>query len=211
MSVFVGLLDALRGRPGRHLPLRPSRVARTIDGHNIGRWTYGDLRLHGWGENARLRIGGFCSLANGVQIFLGGNHRTDWVTTFPFPVFWAAARDVEGHPTTKGDVEIGNDVWIGAEAMILSGVRIGDGAVIGAGSVVAADVPPYAIAAGNPARTVRFRFDPETIAQLVQVRWWDWDEERIARALPLMLNHDISKFLGSARMAEESDARHSRH
>jgi acetyltransferase-like isoleucine patch superfamily enzyme len=74
-------------------------------------------------------MGAFCSVASGVQILLGGEHRPDWVTTYPFSALWAKGRHLPGHPASKGDVVIGNDVWIGAEAMILSGVTIGDGRI----------------------------------------------------------------------------------
>lgn len=104
-------------------------------------------------------------------------------------------KKIEGHPSTKGDVDIGNDVWIAKEAVILSGVKIGDGAVIGAGAVAAKDVPPYAIVVGNPARIVRKRFDEETIQRLLQIKWWDWDDTQIERFLPMILSQDTAAFL----------------
>lgn len=162
---------------------------------HFGKWTYGLPKIHSWAGSAKLRVGAFCSIAEGVQIFLGGEHRSDWVTTYPFIDFWHAGRNIQGHPTSKGDVVIGNDVWIGQEAIILSGVQIGDGAVIGARSVVSKDVPPYGIVAGNPARLVRFRFDEKTIHQLTKVAWWNWDDARIERAIPFLSNSDISQFL----------------
>jgi len=165
---------------------------------DIGRWSYGDLRVHSWGEPATLTIGAFCSLGPGVQIMLGGEHRPDWVTTFPFTVLWNQARHIPGHPRTKGDVTIGNDVWIGMETLILSGVSIGDGAVIGARSVVSDDVQPYEVVAGNPARHVRTRFDAQTVQRLLAVRWWDWDDDRIVNQLPLLLGGDAQAFLAAA-------------
>jgi len=99
-------------------------------------------------------------------------------------------------------VVIGNDVWIGTEAFILSGVKIGDGAVIAARTVVTKDVPPYAIVAGNPARIVKMRFDDETVARLLAIQWWTWDNTRIEKALPLLLNSDMEAFL----LAAESHA-----
>lgn len=163
--------------------------------YQIGKDTYGNPRILSWGEGAILKIGSFCSIAEGVQIFLGGEHRTDWVTTYPFNVLWEAGEPIKGHPKTKGDVLIGNDVWIGAEAVILSGVRIGDGAVVGARAVVSRDVSPYTIVAGNPARAVKKRFKDETIQRLLDVRWWDWQDDRLEKALPLLLSSDIEAFL----------------
>lgn len=129
------------------------------------------------------------------KFFLGGDHRVDWVTTFPFNVLWEDAKNITGHPKTKGDVLIGNDVWIATESIIMSGVNIGDGAVIGARAVVTKNVPPYTIVAGNPAVVVKQRFDDNTINQLLEIKWWNWDESRIKKALPLLLNNDIEKFL----------------
>jgi chloramphenicol O-acetyltransferase type B len=163
-----------------------------------GKGTYGSPRVHAWGEGAVLRVGSYCSIADGVQIYLGGEHRTDWVSTFPFSRFSEAARQIPGHPATKGDVTIGHDVWIGAEAVILSGISIGSGAVIGARAVVTRDVPPYAVAAGNPARVVRERFDEQTVQRLLAIRWWEWEDDRIEKALPMLLNPDISAFLDAA-------------
>jgi acetyltransferase-like isoleucine patch superfamily enzyme len=135
-----------------------------------------------------------------VEIFLGGNHRTDWVSTYPFPVFheWPEARAIKGHPGTKGDVTIGHDVWLGAGAVILSGVTIGNGAVVGCRSVVTRDVPDYAIVAGNPAVTIRMRFDPDNINRLVESAWWDWEPSKVRRNLGLLLSTDVEAFLRGA-------------
>jgi len=169
---------------------------------DVGRHTYGheQITVRTWGESAHLQIGSFCSIADRVIIFLGGNHRTDWVTTYPFPAFserWPGARGIEGEHSTKGDVVIGNDVWIGSNATILSGVTIGDGAVIGANSCVAADVAPYAVVAGNPARQTRLRFDPETIEKLLAIRWWEWSDELIEANVQRLCGSDIDGFLAA--------------
>jgi acetyltransferase-like isoleucine patch superfamily enzyme len=149
----------------------------------------------------KLRIGNFCSIAQEVTIHLGGNHRMDRVTTYPFVGFpdnWPEAEFLpveEVYGVSKGDVVIGNDVWIGYGATILSGVRIGDGAVIGARALVARDVEPYAIVAGNPARLVRKRFDEDTIRQLLEIRWWDWPIDKIKANMTTILGTDIAKLL----------------
>jgi len=139
--------------------------------YSIGRFSYSysvpDV-VEGTPNLATLRIGSFCSIANNVTIFLDGEHRTDWVTTYPFNLILDDFKSIKGHPKTKGSVIIGNDVWIGMNAMILSGVTIGDGAVIWANSVVSKDVAPYTIVAGNPARVIRQRFDQETNRQATQ-------------------------------------------
>ncbi len=163
--------------------------------YQIGEYTYGFPQVFDWNEGTTLRIGKYCSMAKGVRIFLGGGHRIDWVTTFPFMAFFEEAKGYGGHPISKGDVVIGNDVWIGADAMILSGVTVGDGAVIGAGSVVTKSVPPYAAVAGNPARVIKMRFSPEQIERLLQIRWWDWPREHVVAALPLLLSSQIDEFI----------------
>ena len=163
--------------------------------YQIGKGSYGNPDIHSWGDDASLRVGAYCSIADEVQIFLGGEHHTDWITTYPFSIFWESAKRITGHPYSKGDVVIGNDVWIGTGAIILSGVSIGDGAVIGARSVVAKNVPPYAIVVGNPSRIVKMRFNDETIVRLLAIQWWKWDNNRIEKSLPLLLNSDIEAFL----------------
>lgn len=175
----------------------PKKLRQRHPQYKIGKGSYGNPRIHSWGETSELVIGAYCSIADGVQIFLGGEHRTDWVSTYPFSVFWPSARTISGHPASKGCVIIGNDVWIGTEAVILSGVTIGDGAVIGARSVVTRDVPPYAVVAGNPARLVKRRFDEETVSKLLEIKWWEWDNARIEQALPLLLCTDITSFINA--------------
>lgn len=174
-----------------------TRDALSQFGFKVGEFSYGVPTVLSWGEAATLTIGNFCSFAGGIDILLGGNHRPDWVSTYPFPAIshWPEAADIEGHPATNGDVIIGSDVWIGFKATILSGVTVGDGAVVGACAIVTRDVPPYAIVGGNPARILRMRFSDDIIQQLLEVRWWDWDLERIRRHIPLLMQPDISKFL----------------
>lgn len=137
----------------------------------------------------RLTIGKFCSLACGVRfLFTSANHTLHSLSTYPFPIFfeeWGLdPRNIRTAWDNRGDIVVGNDVWIGYEAVILSGVTIGDGAIIGARAVVTHDVPPYTIVGGVPAKPIRRRFDDETVARLLALRWWDWPEEKIARHLP---------------------------
>lgn len=136
----------------------------------------------------RLKIGKFCSVACGAKfLFTSGNHSLRSLSTYTFPIFYEQwgldPKNIRDAWDNKGDIVIGNDVWIGYEAVILSGVTVGDGAVIGTRAVVTKDVPPYTIVGGVPARPIRRRFDPQTIARLEDLRWWDWEEERIARNL----------------------------
>lgn len=161
----------------------------------IGRYSYGTPEVLFASSGANLIIGQFCSIANEVKIFLGGEHRTDWITTYPFPAMMTEAVDFKGHPATKGDVVIGNDVWIGSGAVILSGVKVGDGAVVGANCVVARDVPSYAVVSGNPAQLVRMRFSESQINQLLQIAWWNWPIDKILDQLPVLLSGDTDLFI----------------
>lgn len=165
--------------------------------YQIGKGTYGIPQVRARDDGATLRVGAFTSIASGVQILLGGEHRTDWVTTFPLNL-WKEEENILGSPKTKGDVLIGSDVWIGTEAIILSGVTIGDGAVIGARSVVTKNVPPYAIIAGNPAKIIKKRFDDKIINRLLKIKWWYWSDSRIKKAIPILLSNEINKFLDFA-------------
>jgi acetyltransferase-like isoleucine patch superfamily enzyme len=177
-----------------------------LPGCVVGVETYGRPEVVSFGEGATLKIGAYCSIAPGVIIFLGGEHRTDWVTTFPFNVFWKAGCNIGGNPRSKGDVVIGNDVWIGQQALILSGVQIGDGAVVAARSTVTKSVAPYSIVGGNPAKEIRTRFDPRTIERLLQVGWWNWSREKLERFLPLLLSPDTEKFLEMAESLSKQDS-----
>ncbi len=141
----------------------------------------------------RLVIGRFCAIAAGTRFLMnGGNHRLDAPSTYPFAIFggaWATAPT--GKFPNRGDTVIGNDVWLGYESTVLPGVTVGDGAVVAAKSVVSADVPPYAIVAGNPARVVRMRFSDADIARLLRIAWWDWDADRITAHLGAIGDGDV--------------------
>ena len=152
-------------------------------------------------------IGNFCSLASNITFFMGYNHEyKNTVTTFPFDALdvmkricsFANIDKLNYFPREKRYDNhyqniVGNDVWIGRGVLIMGGVKIGSGAIIGTNSVVAKDIPPYAIAAGNPARVVKYRFDAETVKKLMAIKWWNWDIKKILDNVPIM--GDIEKFL----------------
>ena len=195
---------ALRGLERRLTPERPSHRPPDQEGgrlgyidafwnpryYSAGRGTYGEPRVHVYGgdrENGRrVTIGRYCSIAAEVEIFLGGNHRTDWVTTWPLREIHDLPGAYDDILTSSGDVVVGNDVWVGRSATILSGVTVGDGAVIATRAVVTRDVRPYAIVGGNPAREIRRRFADGVVTQLLQIRWWDWPEEQILERFELL-------------------------
>jgi acetyltransferase-like isoleucine patch superfamily enzyme len=168
----------------------------------VGRFTYGleGLTVREWGEGASLTIGAFCSIAEGAQIFLGGNHRPDWITTYPFGHIHQellGSNAPAGHPGTNGPVVIGNCVWIGSNATIMSGISISDGAIIAANSTVAKDVGPYEIVGGNPAKLIRKRFDNLIIERLLELKWWNLATEQV---------REISSILCSPPNVERLDS-----
>lgn len=174
----------------------------------IGDYSYGDLQI--FGEESNLFVGKYCSIALNCKVFLGHNHRVDWVTTYPFNVIsrwthvgldWGAG-ELEGHPTTNGDVIINNDVWLGYNVTILSGVSIGNGAVVGANSLVTKNVPPYAIVGGNPARLIRYRFEQDIIDRLLRIAWWNWPAEKVKSLIPLLMTNNLAAFFEACDSSE---------
>jgi virginiamycin A acetyltransferase len=139
--------------------------------------------LYGYGPE-RLVIGRYCALAEGVRfVMAGANHPMLGPSTFPFGIFggtWAeTTMDLVMSAPSRGDTVVGHDVWLGYRTLVMPGVTIGHGAVVAAGSVVVADIPPYAIAGGNPARVLRMRYDEEGVARLLRAAWWDWPVELV--------------------------------
>lgn len=134
----------------------------------------------------KLIIGKFCSIACGAKfLFNSANHTLSSLSTYPFPLFFEEwnleKKDVTKSWDNKGNIIIGNDVWIGYEAVILAGVTIGDGAIIGTRAVVTKDVPPYTIVGGVPAKPIKKRFSEEIISKLLDIQWWNWSDEKIAK------------------------------
>lgn len=165
----------------------------------LGDETYiNGLIVYCWDPRIKVAIGKYCSLADNISIIAGGEHDKDWVSTFPFIEKWGL-EDLKNKkkPRYKGDIKIGNDVWIANDVKILSGVSIGHGAVIGAGSIVTTDIPPYMVAAGNPARKIKMRFSQNVIDELLEIRWWDWEKARLKEGLVYL--DDVERFIEFAK------------
>lgn len=145
------------------------------------------------GAPETLTIGPFAQIAHGARfITASANHPMEGLSTYPFPVFDPESLDLykesfSGLP----DTVIGPDCWIGHGALVMPGARLGAGVIVGAGAVVSGEVAPYTIVAGNPARPVRRRFGEAGIDRLLELAWWDWEDARIARAVPLLAAGDI--------------------
>lgn len=166
----------------------------------VGRYTFGTERITIMYPDANLEVGSFCSIGQNIKIYLGGNHDTQRVSTYPFGHVSQESFPYHGrgHPKLSKPVIIGSDVWIGDNVTIMSGVVIRDGAVVANGSHLTRDVDFYSIVGGNPAKLIRYRFSPEVIERLLNVAWWDWDDSKINEHLYLLCSPDIVKFLDSA-------------
>lgn len=146
-----------------------------VSDSEMGRYSY-------IGEHTSMlytKVGNFTSISNYCAIG-GGAHPIDWVSTSPMfnrsgGILKTKFSSNEYNPFAL--TKIGNDVWIGANSLIKAGVIISDGAVVGMGSVVTKDIGPYEIWAGNPAKYIRKRFDEETIKKLLEIKWWDWEDQ----------------------------------
>ena len=151
----------------------------------------------------KLIIGRFCAIAKGIEFVMNGaNHRMNSVTTYPFNIMgggWEQFTPRFEDLPLKGDTVDGNDVWIGQDVTVMPGVHIGDGAIIAASSVVTKDIPPYCVVGGNPCRVLRKRFDEALIAYLLDLKWWDWDAEKIFRNMDALCSGDLQRIKHIAR------------
>lgn len=141
--------------------------------------------LYAYGPE-KLIIGKYCAIASGTRFLMAGaEHPTMGVSTYPFTMFggeWAESTlDLVTTMPSRGDTVVGNDVWFGYGATVMPGVTIGNGAIIAAGAVVTADVAPYTIVGGNPARLIRARYGPADVELLERAAWWDWPVELVTR------------------------------
>ena len=160
-----------------------------------------------FGGEAHVLIGRYSSLAQRICFLINLNHTKDGITTYPFRTL-QGIKEKSKHEARANHMQIiiGNDVWIGAGATLLGGVRIGNGAVIGAGAVVAKDIPPYAVAVGNPVRIIKYRFTQEIIDKLQTIKWWNWEHDKILANLPLLEEPEqfVTKFY-QAEVEEEDE------
>jgi acetyltransferase-like isoleucine patch superfamily enzyme len=165
----------------------------------IGKYSYeSQLIRMMYPEGADLIIGNFTSIGSNVTIYLGGEHRIDWISTFPFGHWQTEIFNKfngEGQPKSKGNVIIGNDVWIGDNVTIMSGTHIGDGAVVANNSHVSGKVKSYSVIGGNPAKFYFFRFNRQIIKKLLEIQWWNWSDEKINEFSPILCSRDYQKIL----------------
>lgn len=177
----------------------------------VGDYTYYDGRNNPedfenenviFARQCKLIIGKFCQIAYGTTFIMSdANHQMNGFSTYPFFIFGNFAedapewKDYEVILTHTADTIVGNDVWFGHKSTIMQGVNIGDGAIIAAKAVVTKNVPPYCIAAGNPAKIVKKRFSDEIIEKLCKLQWWNWNYEKITKNIKHIVANDITKLL----------------
>lgn len=161
---------------------------RYLWGDEKSRRLFNPIEDHGWHID-KLIIGNYVCIASGVIILMGGNHNhhPEWITVYPF------VDQIENSYAPKGDTIIESDAWIGMNAMIMPGVTIGEGAIVAAGSVVAKDVPPYTIVGGNPAKEMKKRFTDGEIEKLKEMRWFDWEREKVERAGQILSSSSVNQ------------------
>lgn len=162
---------------------------------SVGKGTYGGIFAITTGDDSRLIIGNYCSIASGVRFMVQGEHALDTISTYPFRV--QVGHSNCGEALSKGNIVVEDDVWIGESALILSGVTIGQGAVVAAGAVVSKDVPPYAIVGGIPAKVIKYRFTENIREKLITVDFSKLNDEIILSHMedlytPVTENSDLS-------------------
>ena len=170
--------------------------------------------VHGPGHVQSASIGRYCSIA--PYVVIGANeHAIEWLSTSsllenPQLFNWNRLESLSALNTVKGivfgesikPIKIGNDVWIGQGAFIKGGVTIGDGAIIGSMANVIHDIPPYAIAVGNPARVLRYRFPDTIIKACLDFKWWRFAPDALINAGPT----DVERALEALAKAEQVEA-----
>ena len=148
------------------------------------------------GDTGRVIIGNFASVAPDADFYVGGLHRTEWVSQYGLRAMLdLPGAHEDGFTHGRGDIVVGSDTWVTNGCTVMSGVTIGDGAVVGTKAVVAKDVRPYAIVVGNPAREIRRRFSDEQVDALLRIRWWDWPTEQVKQHVELICSPDIDAFI----------------
>jgi acetyltransferase-like isoleucine patch superfamily enzyme len=205
-------LDLLKTRSTRKRLRRMDKLERAAEKirlhyprYTVGVGTYGIPEVIEFGDDTVLRVGSYTSIAGGVRILLGGEHRTDWISTYPFPAMMSGIEDIKDYAPSKGDVVIGSDCWICADAMILSGVTIGHGAIVAAGALVTRNVAPFSVVGGNPCKFIRWRFEEDVRELLLQAAWWDWPMDEVKSVARMLSSSDMEAFLGYIRERKDGE------
>lgn len=178
-----------------HNPFSAERTDSPVTDVKIGKYSYGPLvEAVKSGISEIEKIGSFCSFAPGTSVVW--NHPTNLVTTHEFTYADTNCKDLGNRQMFNWEeinrkCIIGNDVWLGQNVIITNGAHIGNGVIAGAGSIITKDVPDYAVIVGCPAQIIRYRFTPEQIQKLNEIKWWDWPDEKIRETRNDFLNIDV--------------------
>ena len=168
---------------------------------SVGKGTYGPIKIYNNGTNSKLKIGNYCSIAPEVTFLVGTDHYSNHISTFPFK---SIILGKGSEAISKGDIRVDDDVWIGYRATIMSGVHIGQGAIVAAGAVVTKDIPPYAIVGGVPAKIIRYRFESETIEELLKTDYSQLDDDMIKNHIENLYDQltDVNQLMWMPRNKE---------
>ena len=156
-----------------------------------GKHTYGRIFAH----RGRIRVGNFCSIGNNVRAIILEDHKVDWITTYPFHRRWINVYTECPVVERSEEIIIENDVWIGESVTLLHDTCIRNGAVVGSNSVVCGEVPPYAVVVGNPAMVIKYRFPEDVVEKLLEIQWWNWDDDKIERYATLLCSNNVDEFM----------------
>ena len=168
----------------------------------IGKYTYGHEHItHRTLRGGTIEIGKFCSIAPNITIYTGrGSHRKEFVSAYPFGFIYQHIFKADSSRLlleNKGNVIIENDVYIGQNVTIMPGVCIGSGSIIANNSHVIKSCPPYSLIGGNPAKIIKKRFSDFQIKELLEIKWWDWEDKQINENLELITSSDTDKFINN--------------
>ena len=141
----------------------------------------------------KITIGKFCSVAQNVKFIGANNHRHDWITSYPLELLINNQKN--SHENQPRNIAVGNDVWIGEGATIMPGVHLSDGCVIGTNSLVTKSTKPYGIYGGNPAKLIKYRFSEDIIAKLLNLQWWQFNNDFIKNNTEIIFSSPTNKIL----------------
>ncbi len=141
-----------------------------------------------------VEIGNYSQFGGYVSMH-SRNHPTSTLSTYQSKSLFKG--QLKANRTDK-KIKVGHDVWIGHGAIVLSGVTIGNGAVVAAGAVVVNDIPDFAIVGGVPAKVLKYRFNEETIKEIIEMEWWHKEPKELEELKDVFMHEDFTNFNNSS-------------